>query len=292
VSSNPELVLRVVDSDGVGTVTLNRPERKNGWSPELEHAYVAALDEMDANTDVRTIVVTGAGKTFCPGMDMARLEDRAGKPLDIGGRPPLYRPRAVRKPMVAAINGACAGIGLVEALMCDVRFAARGARFSTAFARRGLGAEYGMAWVLPRYIGVENALDLLLSCRTFDADEAKALGLVSRVVEPDEVLSAAQAYARDLAVNCAPESMATIRHQVYAAMDSDFADAFYRSWRTMKYFVQRPDFVEGVAAFTEKRPPKFNPLDPDWTPGDVTGDGITPGSDLSTDDYEAREPSL
>ena len=126
-------------------------------------------------------------------------------------------PRTFPKPLVAAINGACAGVGLVQALFCHVRFAADTARFSTAFARRGLIAEYGIAWTLPRLVGLENALDLLLSARTFDAAEAKELGLVSRVVPREDVLSAAQEYARDIAGNCAPSAVAVIAAQVLEA---------------------------------------------------------------------------
>src|SRR5205085_11769706 len=133
----------------------------------------------------------GAGTSFCPGLDMGRLAEVAGRPVDISARRPQYAPRLFRKPLIAAINGACAGIGLTQALMCDVRFAARGARFSTAFARRGLGAEYNLSWVLPRLIGVENALDLLLSARTIAAHEAQRLGLVSRAVPAAPVVAAA-----------------------------------------------------------------------------------------------------
>src|SRR4051812_23778464 len=206
------LVLRET-SGGVATLTLNRPERRNGWSPELEAAYFAALDACDADDDVVAVVLTGAGSTFCPGLDTQRLSAVSSTGLDLSGRPPVFRARSFRKPLIAAINGACAGIGLIQALMCDVRFAARGARFSTAFARRGLAAEYAISWMLPRYVGVEHALDLLLSARTFEAEEAHRLGLVSRLCEPEDVLRAAQAYAADIAAHCAPAALAAIRQQ-------------------------------------------------------------------------------
>jgi enoyl-CoA hydratase/carnithine racemase len=182
--------------------------------------------------------------------------------------------------VIGAINGACAGIGLVQALMCDVRFAAERARFSTAFARRGLAAEYNLAWVLPRLVGVENAMDLLLSARTFDADEAQRLGVVSRVVGDDEVLDAARDYARDLAMNCSPTAMATIRHQVYTDLDAGFEDAMRRSARVMDEFASRPDLREGVASFVERRPPNFEPLPDDFDPAHVTGTP-TPGGLLT-----------
>jgi enoyl-CoA hydratase/carnithine racemase len=171
--------------------------------------------------------------------------------------------------MIAAINGACAGVGLMQALNCDVRFAARGAKFTTAYARRGLPAEYGSSWLLPRLIGVEHALDLLLSGRVFDADEAKALGLVSRVTEPADVLTEARAYATDLAANCSPRSMAAIRRQVYGDLSRRFDESMAHTLMLMADFSQAPDFTEGVASFAEKRPAAFPDLDPGFgVPGD------------------------
>jgi enoyl-CoA hydratase/carnithine racemase len=257
-----DLVLAERDGDGVLTLTWNRPERRNGWSPELENAYFTRLDEAAADERVRAVVVTGAGKVFCPGLDMTRLSDLAEAPrgLDLTGRRFHYSPRAFPKPLIAAINGACAGIGLVQALMCDVRFAADTAKFSTAFARRGLAAEYGMSWVLPRYVGVENAMDLLLSARTFAAPEAKQLGLVSRVLPADEVLSAAQEYARDLARDASPRAMAIIKNQVLGDLDLGFDEALRRSYAVMHEQAAAPDLREGVAAFTQRRSPEFDPL--------------------------------
>ncbi|HEY3239645.1 MAG TPA: enoyl-CoA hydratase-related protein, partial [Acidimicrobiia bacterium] len=209
--------------DGVCTLTLNNPERRNAWSRAMEQRYFDLLDRADTDPEVRVIVVTGSGTTFCPGADieiLGKISDKGR--MDLTGRRSQAFPRSIRKPMIGAINGACAGIGLGQALNCDVRFAARGARFTTAYARRGLPAEYGLSWLLPRLIGVEKALDLLLSARVFDADEAKELGLVSRVCDPGTVLREAQAYARDLAANCSPRSMAAMRMQVYGDLSRDF----------------------------------------------------------------------
>jgi enoyl-CoA hydratase/carnithine racemase len=275
--SDDDIVLLEVDEDGVATLTLNRPEQRNGWSAAMEGRYFDLLDAADRDPAVRVAVVTGAGASFCPGLDMSRLKNIAGQRLDVADRRPQYTPRRFRKPLIAAINGACAGIGLVQALMCDVRFAAEGARFSTAFARRGLAAEYNLAWVLPRLVGVENALDLLLSARTFDADEAKRLGLLSRVIDGDAVLAAARDYARDLARNCSPAAMAAIRHQVYTDLDSGFEPALRRSARVMAEFAGRPDMREGVASFVERRPPNFPALPADFDPEAVTG-AETPGA--------------
>ncbi|MFG2959415.1 enoyl-CoA hydratase-related protein [Streptomyces sp. NPDC048291] len=273
-----DLVLYEVDEDGVATLTLNRPERRNAWSIPMENRFFALLDEAARNPVVRVVIITGAGRAFCPGMDMRRLEQNSqpGQSLGLHARVPMYVKRDMPKPLIAAINGACAGIGLVQALICDVRFAARGARFTTAFTRRGLAGEYNLPYVLPRVVGVENALDLLLSGRVFDADEAKALGLVSRVVEPDGLLDAARAYAREIARNCSPRAMAVVRHQVYGDLDRTFTDALARSYSAMEFFVGSPDFREGVASFTEKREPEFEGLPPDFDPEDATRDAFLP----------------
>ncbi|WP_019071885.1 enoyl-CoA hydratase-related protein [Streptomyces hokutonensis] len=273
-----DLVLYEVDEDGVATVTLNRPERKNAWSLPMERRFFALLDEAAADPAVRVVIVTGAGRAFCPGMDVQRLEQNAqpGQSLNLQARVPMYSRRNMPKPLIAAVNGACAGIGLVQALICDVRFAARGARFTTAFTRRGLAGEYNLPYVLPRVIGLENALDLLLSGRVFDADEAKQLGLVSRVVEPEDLLDAARSYARDIARNCSPRAMAVVRHQVYGDLDRPFTDALARSYSAMEFFAGSPDFREGVASFVEKREPKFEGLPPDFDPDEATRDAFLP----------------
>jgi enoyl-CoA hydratase/carnithine racemase len=264
MTADRDLVLAAVEA-GVCTLTLDNPERRNAWSVAMEERYFALLDEADADPNVRAIVVTGAGTTFCPGLDTQRLSvtSKAGL-LDLSGRRPQTYPLAIRTPMVAAINGACAGIGLMQALQCDVRFAARGAKFTTAYARRGLPAEYGSSWLLPRLIGVENALDLLLSARVVEADEAKALGLVSRVVEPERVLPEAQAYARDLAEHCSPRSMAAIRRQVYGDLSRTFGESMVHTLALMQELAGNPDFAEGVASFVEKRPASFPGLDPSF----------------------------
>ena len=249
-------VLVETDAEGVCTLTFNRPERRNGWAGDLEDAYYAALTDAARDPAVRAVVVTGAGPTFCPGADMARLGDLSADGASLPHRP-VDVPRTFPKPLIAAINGACAGVGLVQALFCHVRFAADSARFSTAFARRGLVAEYGIAWTLPRLVGLENALDLLLSGRTFDASEAKALGLVSRVVARVDVLAAAQAYARDIAENCAPAAVAVIAAQVFDAADGTYADALARAHVETDKRIGSADLREGVASWLEKRAPQF-----------------------------------
>jgi enoyl-CoA hydratase/carnithine racemase len=256
-----EDLVRYDVSDGVATITLHNPDRKNAWSLAMEHQYFARLDEAAAAAEVRAIVVTGAGTAFCPGMDMAALEQTAaGGGLVRADRRPMHYALGIPKPMIAAINGACAGIGLIQVLYCDLRFAARGARMSTSFTRRGLGAEYGTSWILPRLIGVQHALDLLLSGRTFDAEEAHAMGLVGRLCEPGEVLRDAQAYAADLARFSSPRGMAAVRHQVYADLDDDFETACARTLAIMQRMNSLPDFAEGIASFVERRDPNFAAL--------------------------------
>jgi enoyl-CoA hydratase/carnithine racemase len=150
-------------TDGVALLTLNRPERNNAWSVPMEREYYRLLRECGEDPAVRVIVVTGAGKSFCPGLDAGALSDQATKGTTTWPhrREPITLPRTIRKPVIAAINGACAGIGLVAAMNCDLRFASATAKLTTSFSQRGIMAEHGLAWSLPRVIGVSKALDLI-----------------------------------------------------------------------------------------------------------------------------------
>jgi enoyl-CoA hydratase/carnithine racemase len=249
---------------GVALLTLNRPERLNAWTDEMEHEYFALLDECAASEDVRVIVVTGAGRGFCAGADMQQLQDLSDGNVDqerrAAERRPQTYPLSVPKPIIAAINGPCAGIGLVQALMCDIRFAAEGAKMTTAFARRGLVAEHGIAWILPRLIGPARALDLLLSGRVVLAEEAASLGLVNRAIAPERLLEDALAYARELAIHCSPASMATMKRQVYADLERSLPDALAQADLAMVASFGAPDFAEGVSSFLERREPSFAAL--------------------------------
>jgi enoyl-CoA hydratase/carnithine racemase len=251
--------------DGVALITLNRPERLNAWTDEMEREYFALLARCAEDRQVRAIVLTGAGRGFCAGADMQQLQALGGGEIDAssareGERRAQSFPLTIPKPILAAINGPCAGIGLVQALMCDLRFAAEGAKLTTAFARRGLVAEHGISWVLPRLVGPARALDLLLSARVVLAEEARELGLVNRVLAPERLLDTALAYARELAVDCSPASMATIKRQVYADLERPLADALADADRLMLASFGAADFVEGVQSFVEKREPRFAPL--------------------------------
>ncbi len=266
-----DFVLLDVDDDGVALVTLNRPDRRNGWTPELEARFFEVLELADRDPTVRVVVVTGSGKTFCPGVDTGRLDTIAGSPLDLTGRRPPAHAWQIRKPMIAAVNGSCAGIGLVLALICDVRFASDKARFTTAFARRGLAGEYGVTWLLPRIVGGGRAADLLLSARVIGAEEALAMGLVNRVVAGDQLLASALEYARDMAAHCAPTSLAMLRHQLHADAQSDFDTALTSAYRAMTAAVQGSDFREGLDSFVAGRDPAFPPLPDDYRPEAITG---------------------
>jgi enoyl-CoA hydratase/carnithine racemase len=245
-------------------LTLNRPERLNAWTDALEERYYAELDSAEDDPDIRAIVVTGAGRGFCAGADMDDLQQGATGEADAAlrnRRRPRTFPLTVRKPMIAAINGAAAGLGLVEALYCDVRFAVREAKLTTAFARRGLIAEYGLSWILPRLAGYSTALDLLLSGRVVLGEEAARLRLVDRLSEPGRVVDDAVAYAEELAAWSSPWSMATIKAQVRADLERGFGDAVASADELMIRSFHRPDVREGVNSYLERRAPAFPPLD-------------------------------
>jgi enoyl-CoA hydratase/carnithine racemase len=250
--------------DRVALVTLNRPDRLNAWTPDMSAGYLKALDDATADPQVAAIVVTGAGRGFCAGADMARLENLAAGDEDTANhdRPPAEMEPAVPKPVIAAVNGACAGLGLVRAMFCDIRFAAAGAKFTTAFARRGLVAEYGLSWLLPRLVGTSRSLDVLLSGRVFLAEEAYELGLVNRVVDGD-VVEAALDYAAELAKHSSPASMRDIKRQVWADAFSSLEESWERTDKLMQASFERPDLAEGVASYLEGRDPAWPSLPAD-----------------------------
>ena len=245
-------------------MTLNRPERLNAWTGEMERDYFAMLEECGSSSEVRVIVVTGAGRGFCAGADMHDLKDARRR----AAARRLRRARAAAAELPAVDTEAdhrgdqrrVRGIGLVQALMCDLRFAAEGAKLTTAFARRGLVAEHGIAWVLPRLVGPARALDLLLSGRIVLAEEAHALGLVNRVLPPDALLEQTLAYARDLAVQLLAREHGDDKRQVYADLQRELPDALSEADRLMLASFSAPDFVEGVTSFLERRDPRFASL--------------------------------
>src|SRR6201995_1490616 len=262
-----------VTNSGVAVLTFNRPERLNAWGPDIAAGFYAAIDRAEQDPDVRVIVLTGRGRGFCAGayLGAPSAAAKVGETLEkagrtnladlVGERPPHFV-TTLRKPVIAAINGSCVGIGLTQALMCDVRFAAAGAKFGAVFARRGLIAEFGISWILPRLTSMGIALDLLLSARTFLAEEAAELGLVKKVVAPENLMKRAVDYAHDIAANCSPASMAVIKRQVYGDTTRDVAEANSLAEVLLREAMPRPDVIEGITSFLEKRPPHFPSLSP------------------------------
>ena len=262
----------------VATITLNRPDKLNAWTATMETEVRAHLEEAERDNNVGIIVLTGAGRGFCAGADMSLLSsvaaqglpggerdavsrlggaapERAGLPSDFQKKYSYFL--AVEKPILAAINGPVVGLGLVIALYCDLRLASDTARFSTTFAQRGLIAEYGMAWMLPRIVGLPNALDLLFSARQINAAEALRMGLVNQVFAPENFLDKVHEYAADLASRVSPRSLRVIKRQVYRGMFQTLAESFDLSVEEMVASLRSEDFKEGVAHFLEKRAPAF-----------------------------------
>ena len=273
--ANQEILYAVADR--VARITLNRPDKLNAWTATMEQEVRSAVEEAGRDGQVRVIVLTGAGRGFCAGADISLLgavakqgateqvRERALRNPGTGGPEGVradFQNRysyflATEKPVIAAINGPAVGLGLVIALYCDLRFASDAARFSTVFARRGLIAEYGMAWMLPRIVGHANALDLLFSARTIDAPEAVRMGLANRVFPQEGFLDRVKEYAQDLTSNVSPRSMKVIKRQVYEAMFESLQEAFESSEHQMLASFDSEDFKEGVAHYLEKRSPDF-----------------------------------
>ena len=263
--------------DRIATVTLNRPDKLNAWTGVMGREVRQAMDEAARDEAVRVIVLTGAGRGFCAGADMqmlsgivdagtaARLEEaqpvRPATEGDGAVRPDFRGPYAyfpmVPKPIIAALNGATAGLGLVVSLYCDLRVAADTAVFTTAFSRRGLIAEHGVSWMLPRLVGLQHALDLLLSARKFTAQEALAMGLVSQVQPAAALMDGVRAYARELADLVSPRSIRVMKRQLWEAQFQTLAEATAVGNEEMRRSFGAEDFKEGVAHFVEKRAPRF-----------------------------------
>lgn len=254
-----DTVLYDVDDQGVVVLTLSRPDRRNMWTATMEAEFYDCLDRAAGDSTVRVIVVTGAGTSFVPGLDPEVLASVSSGVAYTNNRRPQTYATTVPKPIIGAINGACAGIGLAQALMFDYRFAARGVKFSTAFAKRGLPAEDAAAWVLTRLCGPSHAFELLASGRVFQADEAHRLGVVQRLSEPGSVVDDAVTFARGLAANVSPVAMAMIKSQVWRDSEATMEAARIRAQYLLQLAKEQPDFAEGTASLTERRPPIFPP---------------------------------
>lgn len=259
--------------DGVAVITLARPERLNAWTGRMHTEYREALAAAEDDPEVGAIVVTGAGRGFCAGADSAALEGHLAKGgYDDGLRTepatPGYgvRPEfdqlfayhfGLTKPVIAAINGPAAGVGLVLACYCDLRFAAAGAKLTTSHGKLNLPAEYGLSWVLPRLIGLTRANDLLLSSRVVLAEEAEHMGLLNAVLPPEELLPYTLAYARDLVTTVSPQSLAATKRQIYTDLHRDVASSVTEAEDLLRRMMREPAFREGVAALLERRTPRF-----------------------------------
>jgi len=260
-------------ADGICTITLNRPEKLNAWTRQMHFDLKDAIQKAGADPDVCAIILTGAGRGFCAGADMGGLQaigtdasvDRSSKAAtDLPGgstlaefrMPYSYFP-AIPKFIIAAINGPAAGLGFVIPLYADLRFAAESAVFTTSFAQRGLIAEHGVSWLLPRIVGLPAAIDLLCSARKFRAPEALALGLVNRVIPDDKLMAETRAYARLLADTVSPRSVAVMKRQIWEAEFQTLAEATVQANHEMELSFQTADFKEGVAHFLEKRAARF-----------------------------------
>jgi enoyl-CoA hydratase/carnithine racemase len=253
-------ILYEVDSH-VATITLNRPDRLNAWTFRMNEELADAFGAAERDADARAIVLTGAGRGFCAGADMDLLRQIAGSGAPTGVRSSLggtvTMPREMSKPVIGAVNGPAVGFGMILALFCDLRFASTDARFGTAFARRGLVAEYGVAWLLPRIVGPAHALDLLLTARIIDGDEAARIGLVNRTFPADQFADRVRDYARMLANESSPRSVGIIKRQSYAAGGQTLDEAMETAEREMLASLQCEDFREGIASWTEKRAAQF-----------------------------------
>ena len=268
-----EQILYEVD-DPIATITLHRPEALNAWTDQMGDEVRHAVAQAEEDRDVVAIVLTGAGRGFCAGADMKLLQDIGSGTRQHQSDPALAAspgdPAAgddfrgtytylmsVRKPVIAAINGPVAGMAVPIALACDLRFASERALFTLAFSKRGLVAEWGSAWLLPRLVGPSVALDLLWSSRKVDAEEALRIGLVNRVLPPDELLPAVRRYVEELDAECSPTSLRIMKRQVYQQLSRELGPSEREAVELMLESFEAPDMKEGVSAFVEKRKPRF-----------------------------------
>jgi enoyl-CoA hydratase/carnithine racemase len=261
--------------DGVLTITLNRPDRLNAWTGIMQTEVETAIRAASTDDAVRCIILTGAGRGFCAGADMNGLQSiQANAGATYSERTPDLKPKtasaleqtfpgrfghmfACPKPIIAAINGPCAGIGLILTLFADMRYAAADAKFTTAFSQRGLIAEHGIAWQLPRLVGEANALDLLFTARKFSGAEAEKLGLVNRALPGEDLMPFVYDLANHLATQVSPRSVAIMKRQIRESYFQSYADSLSTADREMEASFATHDFKEGVASFVERRAPAF-----------------------------------
>lgn len=259
-----------VRSGPLGVIRLERPEALNALSLDMIGLVERYALEAERDPKVAAICITGDGRGFCAGIDMSVLAEhaRSGPPArrepapGRAARPALFSFLLdISKPVIGAVNGVAAGGGFVLAMMCDLRFMSRDASLTTVFGRRGLIAEHGTSWLLPRMIGLSRALDILFSSRKIDAEEAYRLGLADRLVAPDQLMETVETYVRDMADTVAPRALAVMKRQVHRHLETDFAEAARESDALMGVALRHPDATEGAQSFIERRRPNFAP----WT---------------------------
>ncbi len=271
--------IKVETAHRITTITLNRPDRLNAWTSLMAQEVHQVMTNAGNDPASRCIVITGEGRGFCAGFDMAGLQDTA----DTGSTSSTASVEAsfqnapgpdladqypghfgyfyhCPQPIIAAINGPCAGIGLIMALYADLRFVDENAKLTTAFAARGLVAEHGIAWLLPRLIGEANALDLLLTSRKFTGAESAQLGLVNKALPTDELMQHVMQVAHTLANDVSPRSVAVMKRQVRQSYAQSFAQSLAIADAEMHKSFSAADFKEGVQSFVERRAPQFEDL--------------------------------
>lgn len=253
----------VTVEQGVMTITLNRPDRLNAINPEMRAAWIAALDRSDADDSVRAVIVTGAGRGFCAGADIAKgaegfVPDTGGGVFRDGGGQLALRIFASKKPIIAAINGPAIGIGISATLPMDFRLASSEAKFGFVYTQRGIAPEGCSSWFLPRLVGISQALDWMLKGRVFGPDEALGAGLVCSVHPPEKLLDAARATAREIADQTAPVSATITRTMLWSLLAAEQPLVAHDiESKVIPLLAGHPDAAEGVAAFFEKRAPQF-----------------------------------
>jgi enoyl-CoA hydratase/carnithine racemase len=254
-------------------ITLNRPDAMNAFTYPMIDEFGQAITEAERDENVTGIIITGEGRGFCAGVDISTLDSLYKEGRGVGAEELLTGPgndemgdnfgsgftylMSIRKPVIAAVNGACVGFGMSVALLCDLRFASEKAKFMTSFSTRGLVAEHGQSWILPRILNPSKALDLLWSSRKVDATEAKAMGMVDRVLPHDTLLSESLAYIEKLAETAAPVSLKIMKQQVYRHLNMTLGEAMEETNRLVDESMKRDDFKEGITSYLEKRAPRF-----------------------------------
>jgi enoyl-CoA hydratase/carnithine racemase len=257
-------------SERIATITYNRPEKMNAWTPRMFEELRQAIDDAENDLDIGAIIITGAGRAYCSGADMGGLnrlaqgtegagadQSASATQVEADGMGRFAFMLSLKKPIIAAVNGPAVGMGFANALYCDIRIASEQARMGLIFPRRGLAIEFGSSWLLPRIVGLANAVDLALTGRLIDAQEALRMGLVSRVVPDSELMPAARVLAADLATQCSPLGISYVKRFIYQHLYTDLATAFRDEGESAAVMLRSQDFKEGVKAFLEKRAPKF-----------------------------------